>query len=61
MICPDVALPMVITILGTGQQHSAEHGSIELEMIAHASHTHPYIVKKAEIYYHLEEVVKFTW
>ena len=51
---PAAALP-----LAAGQPHSIEHGSIESELIAQASHTHAlFHDDNSDLYYLLEEA---TW
>ena len=43
------------------QPHSLEHGSIELELIAHASHTHAlYQDDNSTVYHYLEEATHST-
>ena len=36
----DVAVPAMAPVLATGQPYSDEHGSVEAELVARASHTH---------------------
>ena len=53
---PAVALP-----LAAGQPHSIEHGSIESELIARASHTHAlFHDDNSDLYYLLEEATQGT-
>jgi hypothetical protein len=47
--------------LATNQPFSAEHGSVEAELIAHASHNHPLFQQdNSDIYYGLEEATRGT-
>ena len=51
---PAAALP-----LAAGQPHSIEHGSVEAELIAQASHTHALFCNDiSDLYYLMEEA---TW
>ena len=51
--------PAAAPPLGAGQPHSIEHGSIESELIARASHTHAlFCNNNSDLYYLLEEA---TW
>ena len=44
------------------QPHSTEHGSVEGELIARASHTHAlYRDDNSVVYYHLEEATRGTF
>ncbi len=47
--------------LATNKPHSTEHGSVEGELVARASHDHPlYREDNSEVYYHLEESLRGT-
>jgi hypothetical protein len=53
--------PGVAPALATGLPHSNEHGSVEGEMIARASHTHPlFRDDNSAVYYLLEEATRGT-
>jgi hypothetical protein len=61
VIRPDVAVPGVEPTLANGQPYSEEHGSVEAEMIARASHAHAlYRDDNAKVYYYLEEATRGT-
>ena len=54
-------VPAVAPPLQVGQLHSDEHGSIEGELIARASHTHAlFRDDNAAVYYALEEAMRST-
>ena len=56
-----VAVPAVAPDLLTGKPHSEDHGSVEGELVARASHTHElYRDDNAAVYYHLEEATRGT-
>ena len=47
--------------IAAGAPHSEEHGSIEVELVARASHTHPLFREdSAGVYYELEEATRAT-
>ena len=57
---PAEVVPATGTI-AAGAPHSEEHGSIELELVARASHTHPLFREdSAGVYYELEEATRAT-
>ena len=54
---PAAAVPA----LEAGQPHSATHGSVEAELVARASHTHPlYRDDNATVYYKIAEAIRST-
>lgn len=54
-------VPAAVPDLANNQPHSAEHGSVEAEMVARASHDHPlYRDDNAEVYYYIEEATRST-
>jgi hypothetical protein len=56
-----VAVPPTAPALVAGQPHSDEHGSVEAELIARASHTNAlYRDDNASVYYLLEEATRTT-
>ena len=56
-----VDVPVVAPALLTNKPHSEEHGSVEGELIARASHAHElYRDDNAAVYYHLEEATRGT-
>jgi len=56
----NVDVPMIGTIQ-PGSPHSTEHGSVEMELIARALHTHPlYREDNSLVYYKIEEGVRGT-
>ena len=60
LICPDDDVPPIGTI-AAGTPHSTQHGSIEDELIARASHTSPlYQEDNSGVYYKLEEATRAT-
>ena len=53
--------PAVVPPLETSLPHSAEHGSVEADLIARALHTHPlYRDDNAEVYFDLEQALRGT-
>jgi hypothetical protein len=57
----DVVAPNVAPAIAPGQPHSTEHGSVEEELIARASHVHAlYRQDNASVYYKLEEATRGT-
>ena len=53
--------PAAIPALANDQPHSAEHKSVEGELVARASHTHPlYRDDNATVYHYLEEATRST-
>ena len=53
--------PAVAPPLAPGQPHSAEHGSVEAELIARASHTHAlFRNNNSDLYFLLEEATRGT-
>lgn len=56
-----VQVPIVAPPLLPNRPHSEEHGSVEGELIARASHDHPlYRDDNAQVYYHVEEALRST-
>lgn len=56
-----VAVPAASPTLAHQQPHSTEHGSVEAEMIARASHDHAlYRDDNAKVYFYLEEATRST-
>ena len=56
VICNDPQVPGLAPTLAPNQPHSTEHGSVEGELIARASHTHAHFRDdNSVVYYHLEE------
>ena len=61
IICDDLNPPAAAPPLAAGQPHSVEHGSIESELIARASHTHAlFRDDNSDLYYLLEEATRGT-
>ena len=57
----DPQVPGPAPTLAPNQPHSTEHGSVEGELIARASHTHAlFRDDNSVVYYHLEEATKGT-
>ena len=57
----DPQVPGPAPTLAPNQSHSTEHGSVEGELIARASHTHAlFRDDNSEVYYHLEEATRGT-
>ena len=56
IICDEPNPPAVAPPLAAGQPHSIEHGSVEAELIAQASHTHALFCNdNSDLYFLLEE------
>ena len=56
-----VDVPVIVPVLENNQPHSEEHGSVENELIAQASHDHELFREhNAKVYYHLEEATYGT-
>ena len=56
-----VDVPVVVPVLENNLPHSEEHGSVENELIARASHDHELFREdNAKVYYHLEEATRGT-
>ena len=54
-------VPAAPPALATNQPYSTQHGSVEGELIARASHAHPlYRDDNAKVYYYLEEATRST-
>ena len=54
-------VPVAAPVLENNQPHSLEHGSIELELNAHVSHTHAlYQDDNLTVYHYLEEATHST-
>ena len=61
VILPMADVPGVVPALVPNQPHSEEHGSVENELIAQASHAHPLFREdNSAMYYHLEEATQGT-
>lgn len=61
VIRENVAVPAVAPPLATNRPHSDEHGSVERELVARASHNHPLFRNDdASVYYHIEEATRGT-
>ena len=61
IIREDVVPPATVPPLATDKPHSMEHGSVEGDLVAMASHTHPlYRDDNAEVYYDLETALRAT-
>ena len=61
VICNDPQVPGLAPPLAPNQPHSTEHGSVEGELIARASHTHAlFRDDNSVVYYHLEEATRGT-
>ena len=57
----DPQVPGSAPTLTPNQPHSTEHGSVEGELIARASHTHTFFRDdNSVVYYHLEEATRGT-
>ena len=57
----EVNVPGAAPALATNQPHSTEHGSVEAELIARASHAHAlYRDDNSTVYHHLEEATRGT-
>ncbi len=56
-----VQVPAAAPLLANNQPHSTEHGSVEAELVARASHEHPlYRDDNASLYHYLEEATRAT-
>jgi hypothetical protein len=54
-------VPAACPIRANNLPHSTEHGSVEADLVARASHTHPlYRDDNSAVYYHLEEATRTT-
>jgi hypothetical protein len=61
IIRPEVQVPAAAPPLTQGEPHSNEHGSVEAELIARASHNHAlYRDDNAAVYFKLEEATRGT-
>ena len=61
VICNDPQVPGLAPQLAPNQPHSTEHGSVEGELIAKASHTHAlFRDDNSVVYYHLDEATRGT-
>ena len=61
VICNDPQVPGLAPPLAPNQPHSTEHGSVEGELIARASHAHAlFRDDNSVVYYHLEETTRGT-
>ena len=61
MIRTDPQVPGIAPTLAPNQPHSTEHGSVEEELIARASHTHAHFRDdNSVVYYHLEKATTGT-
>ena len=61
VVRPNVAVTMPITAQITSQPYTEEHGSIEDDMVARASHNHGLFKDdNASVYYKLEEATRST-
>lgn len=61
VIREDVDVPAAAPPLMHNQPHSAEHGSVEMELVARALHAHAlYRDDNAQVYYHIETSVRGT-
>ena len=59
--CSEVTPPAVCPPLATDLPHSSEHGSVEADMVARASHLHPlYRDDNSSVYYLVEEATRGT-
>ena len=57
----DPQVPGPAPTLAPHQPHSTEHGSVEIELIARASHTHAlFRDDNSVVYYHSEEATRGT-
>ena len=55
----DPQVPGIAPTLAPNQPHSTEHGSVEEELIARASHTHAlFRDDNSVVYYHLEKATR---
>lgn len=61
VIRAEVVPPAALPTLAAGQPHSTEHGSVENELVARASHTHAlYRDDNSAVYHKLEEATRTT-
>jgi hypothetical protein len=61
VIHEEATVPAAVPALMAGKPHSEEHGSVEAEMIARCSHTHPtYRTDNESVYFKLEEATRGT-
>ena len=61
VIRKEADVPVAAPVLAANQPYSEEHGSVEDELIARASHTHAlYQTDNAEVYYKIEEATRGT-
>ena len=61
VIRTDPQVPGIAPTLSPNQPHSTEHGSVEEELIARASHTHAlFRDDNSVVYYHLEKATRGT-
>ena len=61
VIRTDPQVPGIAPTLAPNQPHSTEHGSVEEELIARASHTHAlFRDDNSVVYYHLEKATRGT-
>ena len=57
----EVAAPMPITAAAPGQAYTLEHGSLEADLVARASHSHGlFRTDKKEVYFKIEEATRAT-
>ena len=62
VIRADTDVPAATPALAPGQPHSTEHGSVEDELVARASHTHAVVRDdNATVFHHLEEATRSTF
>ena len=56
-----IEVPAAVPTLAPNSPHSVQHGSVEADLIARASHTHAlYREDNAKVYYYLEEATRGT-
>ena len=61
VVRPEAEVPVAVPVLANGQPYGDEHGSVEAELIARASHNHPLFREdNASVYYLLEEATRST-
>ena len=61
VIRPEADVPVAAPVLAAGKPYSLEHGSIEQELVARASHTHALFREdNSDVYYKLEEATRGT-
>jgi hypothetical protein len=57
----DALVPAAAPPLATNRPHSTEHGSVDAELVARASHDHPlFRDDNSQVYYYLEEATRTT-